>query len=111
MPQSRVTRLDPQWWRDYLNGDLAEAIPAADTRRARRLKQVSTVFADAFSMSEYVGDTNRLIPWLGHFLDGLTPSLCRQVVWELFELGFRHELIALDRILVPARTDPHAETL
>ncbi|KAI0371088.1 hypothetical protein BV20DRAFT_965752 [Pilatotrama ljubarskyi] len=43
------------------------------------------------------------VSWFSHRLDGFDPSLCPFVLWELFELGFRYELVALDRDLVPPR--------
>ena len=51
LPDTPATRVGAQWWRDYLNGDTANAMPEENTRRAERLEKVKTVFIRALLTS------------------------------------------------------------
>ena len=110
LPDSPVTKVGPQWWRDYLNGDTADANPAHETRRAKRLKDVKEVFGRAFTMDDYHLRTSGKVAWFHHSFVDLDPALAPLIIWEVFELGFRHELLALDRLLVPMNDVPDADS-
>lgn len=109
--RSSAPEVPPQWWRDYLNGDTVTPTPAPtpDTRRGKRLEEVKKVFGHAFDMSHY--QPEGIITWFGYRMRELEPLLCQQVIWELFDLGFRYELLQLDRVLVPLHNQPEAEVL
>ena len=111
LPDSPVTRVSAQWWRDYCNGDTAEATPQNNSRRAKRLEAVKSVFVRAFTMEDYAPAAEERVRWFDFRLRALDHALAPLVLWELFELGFRHELLALDRILVPMRDTPNADVV
>ncbi|TFK81876.1 hypothetical protein K466DRAFT_604136 [Polyporus arcularius HHB13444] len=109
-PDSGVTRVPPQWWRDFLNGDVEGTTSRDDTRKAKRLEQVRAVFKVAFDTLEYVPNPRDPVDWFGYRITEPPPSMCSFIVWEVHELGFRYELLALDRILVPCRNDASGES-
>lgn len=106
---SPAPKVPPQWWRDYLNGDTHAIVPSPDTRRAKRLDEVKKVFEHAFDMSDYRPEV--VLTWFNYRMRELDSLLCQRIVWELFELGFRYELLQLDRTLVPLHGQPDAELL
>ena len=110
LPDPPVTRVKAQWWRDYLNGDTADATPATESRHAKRLKEVKDVFCRVFNIDEYDSNSSGKVAWFDHSLVDLEPTLAPTVIWEVFELGFRHELLALDRLLVPMNDVPEADS-
>lgn len=106
-----VTRVEPQWWRDYLNGDIQGSTPEASTRRARRLQRVRDVFGHVLDMNHYVEDLGSPIRWFDKRVESNLGQFASMIIWEVFELGFRYELLALDRILVPSQAENMREAL
>ncbi|KAI0360934.1 hypothetical protein OH77DRAFT_738244 [Trametes cingulata] len=110
-----LSRISPQWWRDFLYGDTGRADLKEGSRNALRASQFMHVFGQAFQREDL--DLNPTAPptWFGRRLPTLDRSLCPQILWEICELGFRVELLALDRLLVPLRdqrlTEEHREDL
>ena len=100
LPDTPATRVAPQWWRDFLNGATSSLTPDASTRRAKRLENVKQVFSRAFLMDDYDERPPARLEWFHHRLASLDVSLAPLVLWEVFELGFHYELLALDRWLV-----------
>ena len=96
------TRVPPQWWRDFLF-ELSQPPSTHDnqTRTSKRRILVDQVFHDVFDDKEVALDHQYPVSWFHHRVSRLHDDLCRLIVWELFELGFRHELLAMDRLLVP----------
>ncbi|KAI0686910.1 hypothetical protein C8T65DRAFT_712258 [Cerioporus squamosus] len=109
-PDARITRVPPQWWRDYLNGDIEGTTPNDATRRAKHLEQIRSVFSVAFEAHQFVAAPDQLVNWFSFCLSAPPPNLCPFILWEVHEIGFRYELLALDCILVPAR-DPETDEL
>lgn len=110
-PDARVTRVQPQWWRDYLNGDVAEQNAQDGTRRSKRLEQVKAVFQVALDTQHYVSSPQSQVHWFTFRVSDLSPALCPFIIWEVHEIGFRYELMALDRLLVPLRDVEDGEAL
>ena len=54
--------------------------------------------------------TSGKVAWFHHSFVDLDPALAPLIIWEVFELGFRHELLALDRLLVPMNDVPDADS-
>ncbi|KAI0349354.1 hypothetical protein OH77DRAFT_1432151 [Trametes cingulata] len=110
-----LSRISPQWWRDFLYGDTGRAGHKEGSRNALRSRQFMHVFGQAFQREDL--DLNPKAPptWFGRRLATLDRSLCPQIVWEICELGFRIELLALDCLLVPLHdrvvTEEHREDL
>ena len=61
-------------------------------------------------MDDYDSSPSGKVPWFHHRLVDLDPVLAPLVIWEVFELGFRHELLALDRLLVHMHDVPEADS-
>ena len=100
---ARVSSIPTQWWRDFLYGDTGRATPSTNTFNAKRMTQMREVFDLAFQDCDYAPNNTSPVPWFDHRLSTLDPALCPMIVWEVCELGFRHEMLALDRLLVPSR--------
>lgn len=110
-PENGATKVPVQWWRDFLNGDGGTgALPQnasgqAGTRHEKRLARVREVFGKLFEMTDYNPNERAYLHWYQDHFRVLDEALCPLLLWELFELGFRYELLALDRVLVPPRPD------
>ncbi|KAI0362328.1 hypothetical protein OH77DRAFT_43594 [Trametes cingulata] len=100
-PRQSVPLVSAQWWRDYLNGLNTPSNPQNPTRTAQRREKIAKVFSGVLDMKDYQeGDGG--VSWFSHHFKRLDHALCPLILWEVFELGFRYELLALDRVLVPA---------
>lgn len=105
---ARVSSIPTQWWQDFLYGDTGRAT-STDTFNAKRMSQMREVFHLAFQDSDYAPSNTSPVPWFDHRLSTLDPTLCPMIIWEVCELGFRHEMLALDRLLVPSRQSSFTE--
>ena len=106
-PRARVTAVPTQWWRDILQGP-GQRRSEATTATSERWEKIKFVFGEVFEQTEWDG-TGTWAHWFEHDLQGIKHGLCPLILWELSELAFRHELIAMDRLLVPYRTEPWRE--
>ncbi len=106
---SPAPKVPPQWWHNYLNGDTHTIVPSPDTCRAKQLDEVKKVFEHVLDMSDYHLEV--VLTWFNYRMCELDSLLCKRIVWELFELGFRYELLQLDCTLVPLHGQPDAELL
>ncbi len=109
VPDARVTSLPRQWWRDVLYGEATHATANDDTRNGRRAMQIRQVFGEMFTDLDYDLMSTTAVSWHQHRLTGIRKDLCPLIVWELCELGFWHELLALDCLLVPRHEGSSAE--
>ncbi|RPD55262.1 hypothetical protein L226DRAFT_547887 [Lentinus tigrinus ALCF2SS1-7] len=110
LPGVAVTAVPTQWWRDVLYGSSATNHPDdASLRKTRRWEGIQKVFGSVFQASDFHGDRTGPVWWLGRRVPGVVPELCPGIMWEMMELGFHYELLALDRVLVPERNDPQRE--
>ena len=109
LPDTPATRAAPQWWRDYLQGYTNDSTPEGNSRRALRIAKVKEIFCRAFLMEDFDEDVQRPVKWFDHKLASLDHALAPLILWEAFELGFRYELLAMDRVLVPMHHEPDAD--
>jgi hypothetical protein len=98
----------PQIWRDFLNSIPTNVSVAKTTTQSGREKLAAKeLFGDA--LVQVQSDTwagRDTVEWRGQQIAIVSladppPYLMRCILWELYELGFRYELLALDRALVP----------
>ncbi|TFK81366.1 hypothetical protein K466DRAFT_604560 [Polyporus arcularius HHB13444] len=108
VPDVPVTSVPSQWWRDVLFGPTGRAHDPS-TLNARRWDVIKKVFGTIFEDKQFNSIESGPVWWLGHRINGVEPELCPGIIWEMFDLGFRYELLALDRLFVPSRNDPHGE--
>lgn len=98
-------QLTTQQWRDYFYSFVGtNAKGDAATASARRRQQVEAIFAKVHHMGAPRPDPSSAIKWFTHaFAPDATipPLLVRQILWEICELGFRYELLELDRVVCP----------
>lgn len=113
--ESRVTRVPTQWWRDVLYGTTGQNAKDEKTRVAQRWREIEDVFGVAFDRWDFDPSPFGAPRWFNKSIDSYEANVWRPIIWEVCELGFRHELLALDRLLVPCRgtaqTEEHRELL
>ena len=93
--RSRAASVGSQFWRSYLLG-----VPEdfrTDTSVGQCRIAVQQVFGHCFSDDRVHVDTTSPVRWHSHEFREVPPHLAPWVVWEAFELGFRYDLLALDR--------------
>lgn len=100
-PSLGIGAVPPQWWRDYFSG--SDSTTGKETRTALRKSQVTALFHRVFPERDLQSSAPSSLVWFGNTISpGAVPShLCQQILWELYELGFRFELLQLDRHLCP----------
>ncbi|KAI1788727.1 hypothetical protein LXA43DRAFT_1024268 [Ganoderma leucocontextum] len=99
VPESRACRLPAQFWRSFLNGVPDD--PASTTRSGKWLIEIKNVFGGVFEEEQFDPETDAAATWHGQTFQSVPEELAPAVVWEMFDLGFRYELLALDRFLRP----------
>lgn len=104
---ARVTSVPTQWWRDVLYGP-GTRNDTKESMTTKRWQSIQSVFGSAFEQASW-DDSLAYAHWHGFHLREINYALCPAILWELAELGFRHELLALDRFLVPYRDEPGRE--
>ena len=70
---------------------------------------IGHVFDGVFRENDIHADSHSPVAWFQHRINAVTPDIAPLIIWEMFELGFRYELLALDRCLVPDTADQFAE--
>lgn len=106
IPRSDASPIGNQLWRTLLGlplGWLNEEAATLETKSAKRKQVVKDILASCTNASDGVSinpeDDNK-ITWQGTELKPGTvpsPEIGRQILWELSELNFRCELVALDK--------------
>jgi hypothetical protein len=96
-----------RWWRAYLDDGFSEEARPHQSKiqdRAKVLEALTSVFAaNSFSTAD-IAPT-----WFGKVISTVDDTLCRQVAWELSEIGFQAELLMLDATFyVPEADRPEA---
>ena len=71
------------------------------TKSGKRLIEMKHIFCRVFAETELRPDNHEVVSWHGHTFEEVPEGLAVWVVWEAHELGFRYELLALDRYLHP----------
>lgn len=102
VPGSKATRVGTQAWRQFLNGVPEES--NEQTRTGRRYSEIQQIFGDIFIEADFAAREKGPIDWLGYSVSQLTGDLPPKIIWEVFELGFRYELLAVERFLRPQHT-------
>lgn len=88
-----------QWWRNYLNHENLHEAGSGTTYMAKEKAEVLALFR-AISTEEPGATSNEALLFFGKPFS-FTDSFCCEVLWEVYEMGFRLELVALDKILIP----------
>ncbi|KAI0692377.1 hypothetical protein BC835DRAFT_1416575 [Cytidiella melzeri] len=99
--------LPARWWRAYLD-DGFDTSAVVHTSKSRDRGKVLEVLSAAFRGQNIA--TAELRPaWFGGVVTTVDDQLCRDVAWELSEVGFRVELLMLDMAFFqPDRSRPAA---
>ena len=96
----RQEPIHQQWWRDYLNhvslDDAGKLGTATGERKGEVFALFNAVFPDSM-VTSHVQPT-----FFGKELRELDARLCQEVLWEVYEMGFRMELLTMDRKLCPS---------
>ncbi|RPD58900.1 hypothetical protein L226DRAFT_572475 [Lentinus tigrinus ALCF2SS1-7] len=98
--QAAVT-VTTQMWRSYLNG-VPE--PSLATKSGRRAMEIKQIFGAVLAQEEVEPHDAGGVQWHQYHLSDVPEDLCPIIIWEVHELAFRYELLALDRACRPART-------
>ena len=96
--------LKTQWWRDIL-ANYPKEFADPTTNNAARIQLIRSRFSHLFREEEFNARDGR-VTWREHHLRNVPNGFVKCLVWELTELSFRQDLIALDRALVPQRNYP-----
>lgn len=103
--ESSPNPLTNQQWRDFLVSRPSDRV---DTKGAAGRQQVRELLG--VQVSGIADGTSSPVEWHGHILDQTSPPpdhIAQQILWELFELNFRFELLALDRVASASTDDSH----
>ncbi|KAI0088581.1 hypothetical protein BDY19DRAFT_993965 [Irpex rosettiformis] len=90
-----------RWWRSYLD-DGFEPSSKMQPSHQENYKKAMAVFSAVFQDSPLNSADLRPM-WFGVPVTSVDETLCRQVAWELGEMGFRVELAVLDHELLARR--------
>ena len=69
------------------------------TRTGKRVVEIQNIFSGVFRKEDFDIQTNDPVAWHGKTFQLVPDHLAPAVIWEVFDLGFRYELLALDRCL------------
>ncbi len=97
VPGSSATRVGTQAWRQFLNGLPEDA--SEHTRVGRRNFEICQIFGDLFAEVDFAARDQGPVDWQGYSVSHLTDNVVPKILWETFELGFRYELLAVERFL------------
>ena len=109
--------LKTQQWREMLNlSEKTESESEKESRSQQRKAEALRVLAETCELTDMRAFLSAPVTWYGQEFQ-ISDQMCREVIWELCELGFRAELYQLDRYLgeaIPSSTkldvDPDPET-
>jgi hypothetical protein len=107
MPNSTSKPIGNQLWRTLLNIPLGGASigtdsQSAETKSVKRTHIIKLILSNCINGEDGVSineNSNNLIAWRGmEIIPGNAPpaNIAREILWELCELNFRSELVALD---------------
>ncbi|KAL0565908.1 hypothetical protein V5O48_016111 [Marasmius crinis-equi] len=106
-------RLSNKEWRSLLLLGTEGEAPSHPKRvsRANEMRGLLKDFIEKSQLSLNPDNLEKVEPsWNGHKVAGSTvpsPSIMHEILWELFELNFRQELLALDRELDTSGMNPY----
>lgn len=107
--EGNISTLTCQSWRDYLSGasSLTEGLATTGTWARGRHEAIRTVMSTIYKASD-IADS-RDLPFQFHdelfpSINDLSVAVRKEILWEIFEMGFFFELHALDRdVLAPTQ--------
>ena len=102
VPGSGVVKVSTQAWRNFLNGVPEHA--KTYTKTGKRAYEIKQIFGRVFSQAELDLEAHGEVLWHKQRIAEVDDHTGRQILWEAFELGFRYELWALDRVMRPMDT-------
>ncbi|RDX51817.1 hypothetical protein OH76DRAFT_1454733 [Lentinus brumalis] len=102
LPDHPIPAVNSQGWRVYLNGVPDD--PSLGTTTGRRALEIKQVFGAILAGEDIEPAGGGDVRWHGTQFSEVPEALCPWVVWELHELAFRYELVALDRVCCPTTT-------
>ncbi|KAM5531078.1 hypothetical protein V8D89_015243 [Ganoderma adspersum] len=102
VPGSVATKVGTQAWRQFLNGEPEES--SATSSAGRREFEIREIFGAVFADADFAAQETGPIDWHEHSISQLSDDVAPKILWEIFELGFRYELLAIDRFLRPKHT-------
>ncbi|KAI5986472.1 hypothetical protein EDD15DRAFT_2373180 [Pisolithus albus] len=97
--------LSPQMWRDFLNTISISTEQPSSTYSAASKSVVRDILGDDIvHLAQGLAGAPEAITWCGMEVQVASLSdpplqFMRSLLWELYELNFRYELLALDRVL------------
>ena len=97
LPSFATAKLPVQVWRDFLHGVPDD--PSSHTRNGKRAFEIKQIFGRVFSDQQLNSDASGTAQWHGRRVELVDDDIGPLVIWEAFQLGFRFELLALDRAL------------
>ncbi|RPD67425.1 hypothetical protein L227DRAFT_491662 [Lentinus tigrinus ALCF2SS1-6] len=96
-----AVNVNTQMWRSYLNGVPEGSLSTKSGKRAMEIKQI---FGAVLAQEHLQADEGGVVQWHQFRFSDVQVELCPLIVWEVHELAFRYELLALDRACRPSRT-------
>ncbi|KAH9911808.1 hypothetical protein B0H21DRAFT_704548, partial [Amylocystis lapponica] len=96
-----VRQVRNQMWRDCLSTDINSDSARTGTKAADRRKYICELLAPCYKDEDIRSGSPPLPSWFGRTLDVVAQRDMREVIWELYELSFRFEILMLDRLLLP----------
>ncbi|KAF5314223.1 hypothetical protein D9758_019030 [Tetrapyrgos nigripes] len=92
-------RYSKKQWRQLLTIDKEQEI-RADTRTGKQRLEMQTLLKSMVSRNTVQFDQLSSVPvtWRGETIDGIQvpPTIAKEIIWELYELNFQQDLVALD---------------
>ncbi|KAI0716868.1 hypothetical protein C8Q76DRAFT_581338, partial [Earliella scabrosa] len=104
IPNAGTFRVAPQSWRSFLNNSSEDPKEHSDTRSSQCAQVITKLLKDFFPNSSYDLAPQAPVLWHQYNLTHVSDDLAPLILWEMFELGFRYELLAVDQYLRPRRT-------
>ena len=103
--QEGALAMDAQHWRDFLNIDSSEsAVNEKDTKSGKRRQHSQALLKTTLLSNPVMAlrcTVGQPFVWQGQsYLPGSLPppNVVQQILWELYELNFAQEFLALDRL-------------
>lgn len=97
---SQQSSIALQLWRDYLTS-IPTQLPITDTQSFRRKELVLQIIQSACRKENLDLYRCTMPEWLKQRFITLDQNICREILWEAYEMGFRIELQQLDHQLCP----------
>ncbi|KAI0712367.1 hypothetical protein C8Q76DRAFT_600348, partial [Earliella scabrosa] len=104
IPNSGTYQVAPQSWRSFLNNPIDDPKEQSDTRSSQRAQVITKLLNDAFPNHAFDFTTDAPVSWHNYSFTSISDDVAPLILWEMFDLGFRYELLAVDQYLRPRRS-------